>query len=395
MEAPGSLKQQLHLMLCALLVPIADGLEDLRMLLQHGRVWFARNAIAGQQTDADEAPHLEQQIVVRCREYGAVEGEVSFYRRVTVHLGASHGVKCILDRRDFLGGCPLRSEGRGTRLDHRAYLEQFAEELLVRHRIETPGQDQPVQKIPMYRWQYADSEPRPRFQEAFGRQRFHRFADHRSAGAESLAEVGFAGERVVYLPSRRLVGLTFLSAIERSVYTSKKPIKTLADIANLKLRVLQSPTYVAAFEAFGAQPTPMAYSEVYLALQNGVVDGAENSPDTFVMDRMVEVSKYLNMTKAHYMPSLLVMSKVRFDALSDEQKAIVEEAAKSAAQASISTFRKTYTESLEKVKEANVEIVETDRAEFAKAAHGAWPAIVAKTPDGEPNLKIIEEAKAK
>ncbi|MGO4842269.1 hypothetical protein AB4144_59385, partial [Rhizobiaceae sp. 2RAB30] len=94
-------------------------------------------------------------------------------------------------------------------------------------------------------------------------------------------------------------------------------------------------------------------------------------------------------------PSLLVMSKVRFDALSDEQKAIVEEAAKSAAQASISTFRKTYTESLEKVKEANVEIVETDRAEFAKAARGAWPAIVAKTPDGEPNLKIIEEAKAK
>ncbi|MGO4839087.1 TRAP transporter substrate-binding protein, partial [Rhizobiaceae sp. 2RAB30] len=104
---------------------------------------------------------------------------------------------------------------------------------------------------------------------------------------------GDAGRHFLdYLPSRGLVGLTFLSAIERSVYTSKKPIKTLADIANLKLRVLQSPTYVAAFEAFGAQPTPMAYSEVYLALQNGVVDGAENSPDTFVMDRMVEVSKY-------------------------------------------------------------------------------------------------------
>lgn len=206
---------------------------------------------------------------------------------------------------------------------------------------------------------------------------------------------GEAGRHFLnYMDSRGLVGLTFLSAIERSVYTSKKPLKSLADIGNLKLRVMQSPSYVAAYEAFGAQPTPMAYSEVYLALQNGVVDGAENSPDTFVMDRMTEVSKYLNMTKAHYMPSLLIMSKIRFDALNDEQKAIVREAAKEAAQASIATFRSTYTESLKKVKEANVEIIETDRAEFAKAARAVWPSIVAATPDGEENLNIIEAAKA-
>jgi tripartite ATP-independent transporter DctP family solute receptor len=206
---------------------------------------------------------------------------------------------------------------------------------------------------------------------------------------------GEAGRQFLnYMEPRGLVGLTFLSAIERSVYTSKRPLKSLSDIGNLKLRVMQSPSYVATYEAFGAQPTPMAYSEVYLALQNGVVDGAENSPDTFVMDRMTEVSKYLNMTKAHYMPSLLIMSKIRFDALNDEQKAIVRDAAKEAAQASISTFRSTYTESLKKVKEANVEIVETDRAEFAKAARGVWPSIVTATPDGEQNLKLIEAAKA-
>lgn len=206
---------------------------------------------------------------------------------------------------------------------------------------------------------------------------------------------GEAGRQFLnYMEPRGLVGLTFLSAIERSVYTSKKPLKSLSDIGNLKLRVMQSPSYVAAYEALGAQPTPMAYSEVYLALQNGVVDGAENSPDTFVMDRMTEVSKYLNMTKAHYMPSLLIMSKTRFDALNDEQKAIVREAAKDAAQASIATFRSTYTESLKKVKEANVEIVETDRVEFAKEARAVWPSIVAATPDGEQNLKMIEAAKA-
>ena len=65
----------------------------------------------------------------------------------------------------------------------------------------------------------------------------------------------------------------------------------------MKIRVMQSPGYVKAYEAFGAQPTPMAYGDVYMALQQGVVDGADTSPDQFVMDKFIEVSKYYNITK--------------------------------------------------------------------------------------------------
>jgi tripartite ATP-independent transporter DctP family solute receptor len=198
-----------------------------------------------------------------------------------------------------------------------------------------------------------------------------------------------------YLPARGLLGLGFLSSIERNVYTTKKPVKAKADMAGLKLRVIQSPAYVEGYQAFGTQPTPMAYSEVYLAMQNGVVDGAENSPDTMIMDRFVEVSKYYNMTKVHYMPSLLVMSKVRFDALNKDQQKIVHDAAKEAVPAAIAAYRRTYDESMQKIKQANVEIISTDTAELAQTARAMWPKLINQTPDGEKNLKIIEAAKAK
>src|SRR5687767_5603136 len=80
------------------------------------------------------------------------------------------------------------------------------------------------------------------------------------------------------LPKYNLVGLGFLSVMERNVFSSK-PIKAGTDMAGMKVRVMQSPGYVKAYESFGAQPTPMAYGDVYMALQQGVVDGADTSPD--------------------------------------------------------------------------------------------------------------------
>lgn len=206
---------------------------------------------------------------------------------------------------------------------------------------------------------------------------------------------GEAGQHFLnYLPSRGLIGLGFVSAIERNVYTSKRPIKTLADLKNQKLRVIQSPAYVETYQALGAQPTPMAYSEVYISMQNGVVDGAENSPDTMIMDRFVEVSKYFNMTKVHYMPALVVMSKVRFDALNKDQQKLVQDAAREALPHAIASYKKTYDESMVKIKEANVEIVEVDPAEMIKATRDVAAKLVKQAPDGEANIKRVEAAKA-
>lgn len=197
-----------------------------------------------------------------------------------------------------------------------------------------------------------------------------------------------------YLPARGLVGLGFVSAIERNVYTSKRPIKTLADFANQKLRVIQSPAYVDTYQALGAQPTPMAYSEVYISMQNGVVDGAENSPDVMIMDRFVEVSKYFNMTKLHYMPALVVMSKARMDALTPEQQKLVKDTARDALPAAIDAYKRTYDDSMVKIKAANVEIVETDTSELVKSTRAVAEKLIKGAPDGEANFKRVEAAKA-
>ena len=188
-----------------------------------------------------------------------------------------------------------------------------------------------------------------------------------------------------------LVGLNFFSVFERSVF-GNKPVNTLADMRGMKVRVLQGPGFVQTYDQLGAQATPMAYSEVFVALQNGVVDGAEASPEQVVQDKFVEVIDNFNLTKIHYMPSLLVMSKPIFDNLTPEQQEIVRDAAEQAKDASLEAYKRTYEEALVTLRENDVAINEPDLAEFQTAAKALWPGLLAAVPDGEASLEKIEAA---
>jgi tripartite ATP-independent transporter DctP family solute receptor len=191
------------------------------------------------------------------------------------------------------------------------------------------------------------------------------------------------------LPDAGLIGLNFFSVFERSVF-GNKPINTLADMRGLKVRVLQGPGFVQTYDALGAQATPMAYSEVFVALQNGVVDGAEASPEQVVQDKFVEVIKDFSLTKIHYMPSLLIMSKPIFDSMTPEQQELVRDAAEQAKDASLEAYKRTYDEALVTLREANVTISEPDLSEFQTAAKALWPNLLAGVPQGEENLKLVE-----
>jgi tripartite ATP-independent transporter DctP family solute receptor len=186
-----------------------------------------------------------------------------------------------------------------------------------------------------------------------------------------------------------LVGLNFFSVFERSVF-GNRPINTLADMRGLKVRVLQGPGFVQTYDELGAQATPMAYSEVFVALQNGVVDGAEASPEQVVQDKFIEVIKDFSLTKIHYMPSLLVMSKPIFDSMTPEQQELVRNAAEQAKDASLEAYKRTYDDALVTLREANVAINEPDLTEFQTAAKALWPSLLASIPQGEENLKLIE-----
>ena len=192
------------------------------------------------------------------------------------------------------------------------------------------------------------------------------------------------------LPRYNLIGLGFLSVMERNVFSSK-PIRTGADLVGMKVRVMQSPGYVKAYESFGAQPTPMAYGDVYMALQQGVVDGADTSPDQFIMDKFVEVSKYYNLTKVHYLPALLIMGKPKWDKLTAEQKTILQQSADEALAESRRYYKTSYDESIAQMKKAGVTVVEPSLAKMKQISSKVDEPLLAEIPDGK---KLYDEVQA-
>lgn len=163
------------------------------------------------------------------------------------------------------------------------------------------------------------------------------------------------------------IGLAFYDSGARSMYTVKKPVKTLADAKGLKVRVQQSDLWVSLLEAMGANATPMPFGEVYTALKTGLVDAAENNYPSYESSRHFEVARFYNKTEHSLAPEILLFSKKIWDTLSaDEQKQI-----RAAAKESVTYMRKLWDEREEKslaiVKAAGVQIVDVDKASFQAA----------------------------
>jgi len=129
------------------------------------------------------------------------------------------------------------------------------------------------------------------------------------------------------MESQGLVGLAFYDSGARSFY-SKKPIRSVADLKGLKIRVIQSDLFVAMVEALGANPTPMPYGEVYTALKTGIVDAAENNWPSYESSRHFEAAKFYTLDEHSLAPEVLVFSKVVWDKLSPQDQAAIRKAAK-------------------------------------------------------------------
>lgn len=164
-----------------------------------------------------------------------------------------------------------------------------------------------------------------------------------------------------------LVALAFYDAGSRSFYNSKKPIKTVADLAGMKFRVIQSDIFVDMTSALGANATPMPYGEVYSSIETGVIDGAENNFPSYDTARHVEVAKYYSLDQHTILPEVFVMNKMAFDALTPEDQEIFRTAAKD----SVGRQRELWTamteNSRKKVEEAGAEINEVEKQGFIDA----------------------------
>jgi tripartite ATP-independent transporter DctP family solute receptor len=194
------------------------------------------------------------------------------------------------------------------------------------------------------------------------------------------------------LTKYNLVGLGWLSVMERNVFSSK-PINSGVDMKGMKIRVMQSPGYVKAYESFGALPTPMAYSDVYMALQQGVVDGADTSPDQFMMDKFVEVAKYYNITRVHYLPALLIVGKPTWNKLSAEHKKVLQESASEALAESLAYYRKSYDDSIANMKKAGVQVVESNVGNLRQTSAKVDETLLSAIPDGKALFDKVQAAK--
>jgi tripartite ATP-independent transporter DctP family solute receptor len=128
-----------------------------------------------------------------------------------------------------------------------------------------------------------------------------------------------------------LKGLAFWEIGFRSFANNKKPVGQAADISGLKVRTTPNPAHIKAFELLGANPQPMAFTEVYTALESGAIDGHENPPTLILSSKMYEVQKHLSLTRHAYTAGLVFMNKRKFDKLTPEnQQIMLEEALRAA-----------------------------------------------------------------
>lgn len=188
----------------------------------------------------------------------------------------------------------------------------------------------------------------------------------------------------------RIRGLVYMDAGSRSFYTKDKPIMTPSDLTGKKIRVQESTTSIRMIQALGGSATPIAWGELYTALQQGVVDGAENNPPSFHLSRHYEVCKYYSLNEHTSVPDVIIISTVVWNSLSDEERTLLQQAAREAEEYQKIIWKEATEEALTQVRESGVEISYPDRKIFADKVIPLYEAYRSEPEVYELILKIRE-----
>ena len=162
-----------------------------------------------------------------------------------------------------------------------------------------------------------------------------------------------------------LKGLCFFDAGSRSFYTTKHPIRNPEDLNGQKIRVMNHQMSIDMVNAMGGAATPMAYGELFTALQQGVVDGAENNPPSFVSSRHFEVCKYYTLDEHSSIPDVLLISTKTWDRLSEAEQKWVRVAAEYSAQTQKQYWAESVAECMSVLDSAGVEVIRPEKSPFA------------------------------
>jgi len=166
-----------------------------------------------------------------------------------------------------------------------------------------------------------------------------------------------------------MVGLAYYDSGSRNFYTASTPIRSVADLQGLRIRTQQSEVVLDMMDALGADPVPLAFGEVYSALQTGVIDGAENNYPSYGPGgvRHYEVAPYFTENAHARVPEIVMISAATMDRLSAADQALVREAALASVPVQAALWAALVESSREAVVAAGAEIITVDIAEFQAA----------------------------
>jgi TRAP-type C4-dicarboxylate transport system substrate-binding protein len=168
----------------------------------------------------------------------------------------------------------------------------------------------------------------------------------------------------------------------RHITNNVRPIVTPDDLKGIKLRVPQGVWRVKMFQAYGANPSPMAFSEVFVALQTGVMDGQENPLAQIYPARFHEVQKYLSLTGHVYTPAYLTAGR-SWDRLAEDVRQTIEEVARGMEPVALEIAARLDNELLEKMKQAGIAVNEADKRAFVAASKAIYDEFASSVAGGE------------
>jgi len=212
------------------------------------------------------------------------------------------------------------------------------------------------------------------------------FRDHEHMWKVLEGDIGkkllLAGE--VYF----LRGLCYYDAGSRSFYTKKKQVLSPDDLKGLKIRVMKSNMSVRMVQALGGSATPIPWGELYTALQQGVVDGAENNPPSFYLSHHYEVCKFYTLDEHTAVTDVLLMSTRVWESLDLQEQIWLQKAVDESVEYQRKLWKEASDDALRKVREAGVEVIRPDKEPFIDATRGMFDSY-----QGTPIYELIKQIK--
>ena len=193
--------------------------------------------------------------------------------------------------------------------------------------------------------------------------------------ADAVVDGPFGKKMHAKLEAVGLVGLSYFELGFRNITNSKRPITKVEDIEGLKLRVIPNAINVDWVKALGANPTPLAFPEVYAALEQKAIDGQENPVTVIAANKFYEVQKHLVLTNHQYNPQSVLISKKFWDTLSADEKKILSDSADEASKYERIQAREQADSALDTIKKNGVQVTELSAAELAKLRDKMKPVI--------------------